>query len=94
MLIIYLFRSEKFSETVLMSKTDEIEFPCDLEDGAAETGNVLLDVGGLTHIYPDGTHAVKGLSFKVAQGEVLSFLGANGAGRHEELVTAIEQSSL
>lgn len=28
-----------------------------------------------------GTKAVKGISFKVREGEVLSYLGANGAGK-------------
>lgn len=31
-------------------------------------------------MYPDGTNAVKEMSFNVKEGEVLSFLGANGAG--------------
>lgn len=41
----------------------------------------VLSVNKLTHIYPDGTHAVKNISFDVKAGEVLSFLGANGAGK-------------
>lgn len=35
----------------------------------------------LTQTYADGTQAVKGISFKVRDGEVLSYLGANGAGK-------------
>jgi ABC-type multidrug transport system fused ATPase/permease subunit len=40
----------------------------------------LLRVNDLHHIYPDGTAAVKGMNFEVKSGEILSFLGANGAG--------------
>ncbi len=35
----------------------------------------------LTQVYPDGTNAVKYMTFNVREGEVLSFLGANGAGK-------------
>jgi hypothetical protein len=42
--------------------------------------DALLRVNDLHHIYPDGTAAVKGMSFQVKSGEILSFLGANGAG--------------
>ena len=43
-------------------------------------GRPLLDCKNMTQIYPDGTKAVSGISFSVYSGEVLSFLGANGAG--------------
>jgi hypothetical protein len=46
----------------------------------AKEGKVLLAVDDISHIYPDGTHAVKGIGFNVHEGEVLSYLGANGAG--------------
>ena len=49
-------------------------------EGTEAAAPSLLRVSHLTHIYPDGTHAVKDVSFKVREGEVLSFLGANGAG--------------
>ena len=42
--------------------------------------DALLRVTDLHHIYPDGTAAVKGMNFEVKSGEILSFLGANGAG--------------
>ena len=44
-------------------------------------GKVLLDVQDIAQIYPDGTQAVKAMSFQVRDGEVLSYLGANGAGK-------------
>jgi hypothetical protein len=64
---------------------DELTYPCDAEAEDATDSNVsnsvLLNAESLTQIYPDGTHAVKDMSFRVKQGEVLSFLGANGAGK-------------
>src|SRR4051812_29354887 len=44
----------------------------------------LLDVKDL-HVYYGGIHALKGLSFHVAEGEVVSLIGANGAGKSTTL---------
>jgi ABC-2 type transport system ATP-binding protein len=38
-------------------------------------------VNDLVKTYPDGTQAVKGISFKVDDGEFFGFLGPNGAGK-------------
>jgi len=40
-----------------------------------------LSVKNVSHVYPDGTKAVKDISFQVRVGEILSFLGSNGAGK-------------
>ena len=41
----------------------------------------LVEVAGLTKIYPDGTEAVRGIDFEVGEGEFFGFLGPNGAGK-------------
>jgi ABC-2 type transport system ATP-binding protein len=41
----------------------------------------VIEVEGLQKKYPDGTFAVKGISFKVRRGEIFGFLGPNGAGK-------------
>ena len=41
----------------------------------------LIEVEGLTKVYPDGTRAVDDVSFHVAEGELFGFLGPNGAGK-------------
>jgi ATP-binding cassette subfamily A (ABC1) protein 3 len=56
-------------------------YPCDSEDANPHGETTVLKVNDLSHIYPDGTHAVKDISFSIKEGEVLSFLGANGAGK-------------
>ncbi len=38
-------------------------------------------VEGLEKVYPSGVHAVQGVSFQVASGELFGFLGPNGAGK-------------
>ena len=54
-------------------------FPCDAEEETVDDRKVFLDVRGVCHTYPDGTNAVRNMSFQVHEGEVLSFLGANGS---------------
>jgi ABC-2 type transport system ATP-binding protein len=41
----------------------------------------VIDVRDLKKRYPDGTEAVKGITFQVARGEFFGFLGPNGAGK-------------
>lgn len=42
-------------------------------------------VEGLTKRYPDGTDAVRGISFRVRGGEIFGILGPNGAGKSTTL---------
>jgi hypothetical protein len=59
-----------------INKQDDMHYPCDAEDEAGEEdlegtrNDVLLDVNALTQVYPDGTAAVKDMSFKVKQGKI------------------------
>jgi ABC-2 type transport system ATP-binding protein len=41
----------------------------------------VIEVRDLAKTYPDGTQAVKGVTFTVAKGEIFGFLGPNGAGK-------------
>jgi hypothetical protein len=86
----WIFPKENTAEVYAASRVDEIKYPCDNEEEESKTSDVdpakcILNVATLSHIYPDGTHAVKDISFKVKEGEVLSFLGSNGAGELEYL---------
>ncbi len=40
-----------------------------------------IDVKGLEYSYPDGTPALRGVSFGVGRGEAVGLVGANGAGK-------------
>jgi energy-coupling factor transport system ATP-binding protein len=44
-------------------------------------GDVIVDVQNLSFSYPDGTKALKNISFKVTKGQIIAVLGANGAGK-------------
>jgi len=41
----------------------------------------FLEVRDLSYTYPDGTEALKGLSFRLEHGEAVGVVGANGAGK-------------
>ena len=41
----------------------------------------IVEVRGLEHTYPDGTTAIKGVSFRITHGESVAIIGANGAGK-------------
>src|SRR5207249_3924682 len=46
-----------------------------------ERVEAVIEVRDLRKVYPDGTEAVKGITFQVERGEFFGFLGPNGAGK-------------
>ncbi len=47
----------------------------------ARYGEVLIDVKGLSHVYPNGFKAVADVDMQVREGEFLAVLGQNGSGK-------------
>ena len=52
----------------------------------ANPAKVLLKVDGI-HVYYGSIHAIKGISFEVNEGEIVTLIGANGAGKSTTLNT-------
>ena len=48
--------------------------------------DILLEVSDI-HVYYGAIHAIKGISFDVARGEIVALIGANGAGKSTTLNT-------
>jgi len=56
----------------------------------------IISVENLVEIYPDGTKALDGITFKVEEGEFFGFLGPNGAGKStaiKVLTTLLKKTS-
>ena len=51
-----------------------------------KTGAPLLKVDDI-HVYYGSIHAIKGISFEVCEGEIVTLIGANGAGKSTTLNT-------
>lgn len=43
--------------------------------------STILEAKDLRYNYPDGTEAIRGINFKVEEGQMISILGPNGAGK-------------
>ena len=50
-------------------------------DHARHGGEILLELDGLSHRYPDGAEALTGVSCAIRRGEFVAILGQNGSGK-------------
>jgi ABC-type Fe3+/spermidine/putrescine transport system ATPase subunit len=72
---------ESSSAQESQQRTDEV--PREREDG--EERDTILDVSGLTKIYPDGTLAVDDIDFSVQAGDFCVIIGPSGCGKSTTL---------
>eukprot|EP00744_Colponema_vietnamica_P002029 GILI01003266.1.p1 GENE.GILI01003266.1~~GILI01003266.1.p1 ORF type:complete len:1526 (+),score=265.44 GILI01003266.1:601-4578(+) len=71
---------ERNNESITSEDSDVRAERQEIESGARDTTDSII-VRGLTKTYPNGTKAVRGMSFGVRKGEILALLGVNGAGK-------------
>jgi branched-chain amino acid transport system ATP-binding protein len=57
---------------------------CAQAQAAAAVGELLLDVDGI-QVYYGNIHALKGVSLRINRGEIVTLIGANGAGKSTTL---------
>ena len=57
---------------------------CAQAQAASTVGELLLDVDGI-QVYYGNIHALKGVSLRINRGEIVTLIGANGAGKSTTL---------
>ena len=70
----------KALKRVKPSVTSSVNPHPDLSQANA-TGDVIIQVRDLTHQYPDGTLALKGVSLDIRKGDFIAIIGQNGSGK-------------
>jgi len=52
-----------------------------VDAGGRELSHHIVEANNLEYAYPDGTPALRGVSFRIVHGESVGIVGANGAGK-------------